>query len=121
MEIHQPLDQRETDPEAALGAIQRVSGLDKEIEHMRQQLGCNPHAVIAHAHDKFRGPPPLPCYSIGVDRDMAAALAVFTGVPEEIAEDLIQASCIRVKEDCFFRQAHRQFLAARLDGGPARR
>lgn len=38
--------ERQTDPKAALGAIQRSLPLDEDVEHMRKQVGRNPYSIV---------------------------------------------------------------------------
>jgi hypothetical protein len=50
MHAHDALDQRQADAQAALRAVGRAVGLGEQVEHVRQQLGVDAAAVVAHAH-----------------------------------------------------------------------
>ena len=46
---HQPLREREADPQAPRRAVQRAIGLREQVEDLRQELFIDPYAVVAHA------------------------------------------------------------------------
>jgi hypothetical protein len=54
VQLHEPLHEREADPQSAMRTIQRAGGLHEEIEYVWQKLRCDAHAVVAHTHDDLR-------------------------------------------------------------------
>src|SRR3989441_7703321 len=68
MQLDEAADQRETDPEAALGAIERCVSLDEEIEYPRQRIGGGPVPVVPHVDPDFV----TALVHHGADRDVAA-------------------------------------------------
>ena len=97
VQLHQPVDEGEADAEPAVRAIQRAGGLHEKIEDARQQFRVDAHAVVAHADDDLGrlgadG-------TLGAERDVAAVAAVFAGVAEEVAKDLLEPGGVGVQKD----------------------
>jgi hypothetical protein len=78
VQLHQPLDQRQPDAEAADGAIDGLVGLREQLEHARQHLGAHADAVVAHADDRFV------LVGAGSEADVTAAVGVLGGVVEQV-------------------------------------
>ena len=74
VELHQPPRHREADAEAAGRAVEPLRALREEIEHVRQQLGRDPGAVVPNANHR------LSALAAGRDLDPAARLRVLGGV-----------------------------------------
>ncbi|HBJ87525.1 MAG TPA: hypothetical protein DDZ88_27440 [Verrucomicrobiales bacterium] len=96
-------------------AIQRTAALHEQIEDARQQLGGDADAVVTHGDDdlgRFGV-----CGAPGAERDVGALAAVFAGVAEEIAQDLLQPRGVGIQKHRFRRQRHRELLTALRDLG----
>ena len=78
------LDERQADPEPALGAGQRAVPLGEEVEDAGQQLGRDADARVPDLDDDVR---PL---AAGRERDAAPGVGVLGGVGQEVDEDLLE-------------------------------
>src|SRR2546428_551143 len=86
MQLDEAADQRETDPEAALGAIERCVSLHEEIEYPRQRIGGNPIAIVANVDPDFV----TAVVHHGAYRDVAALRGELDGIVHQIADDLLE-------------------------------
>ena len=51
--LDEPAHDRESDAEPAPRPLQRHVGLDEQVEYVREQLGREADAAVAHANDNF--------------------------------------------------------------------
>ena len=82
VELDQAAHDGQSDAESALGAIERLVGLRKEIEDGRRQIVGNADPVVAHTKDHFGAVP--------LDRELDAApfIGVLRGVVQQVPQDL---------------------------------
>src|SRR5581483_11666257 len=90
VQLDQALDQRQADAQATLGAIEPAVGLGEQVEHMRQQVRGDTHAVVLHPDAR---PSIEPCQG---QHDFAAFLGELRGVAEQVADDLYQTHRVAI-------------------------
>jgi hypothetical protein len=81
-------DNGEAEAEAALGAVQGIFTLHEWLEDLRQQIGGDAGAHVAHGGDD------LAVQLAGVDRDCGAGRREADGVVQQVDEDLMEPSAI---------------------------
>lgn len=92
VEHDEAADDRQAEAEPTLGAVDRARALDEPIEQIGEQVGRDPHAVVAHDHDD------LVIDAFAEQRDPALAVGVLGRVGEEIRDHLTQARLVAVDE-----------------------
>ena len=113
MHFHQAAHQRQADPQAALRAVERPVGLNKEIENAGEHVRRNAHASVAHVENGF-------LFMLFERQGDSAALAgELGGIVEEIGEHLGQTGGIAVSRDRAGGQFDGERLFSRFDQWPA--
>ena len=117
VQLDEAADERESDSEPSLGAVERPLDLREEVEHPWDHLGGDPDAGVAHTnHD-------VASIAVRGHEDPAALPGVLRRVVQEVADDLGEASQVAEYAQRVGRDLDGQRVvpcvdqrAARLDG-----
>ena len=108
-------NQRESDAESAVSVIERVSGLDKEVEDRVQHVRRDAGAVVADPDDRR-----TIAVRSGRQPHAAAPWRVLDGIAQQIDLNLLQAGRIAVHPQRLRREIERElqvpFLGLRSNG-----
>ena len=85
VQLGQAADERQADAQAALGPIERLVGLDEQVEDVLLHLRGDPDARVADGQDR------LIVLAARRGRDSAARIRVLRGVIQQVGDDLLQA------------------------------
>ena len=114
MHLHDSLDDRQADAEAATRAPAGAIGLAEHVEDTRQHFRMDAHAAVPDAHHG------VAALASDRDRDRLVRLAVLGAVVQEVGEYLGQPRAIGVDEHGAGRLVQREAIAeqrrARFDG-----
>jgi hypothetical protein len=109
VQLHQTLDQRQSDAEAAAGAFLGTLGLNERLEDPRQELGSDPRSGVFDAENHVIPVAPRD------DPDPPSHLGVLDGVREQIGDDLLEANVVGEQSYGAVREVHRQHLLPLFD------
>src|SRR6185437_8387226 len=112
MQLDEPLGERESDPESAVGVLERPVELGEGLEDVLQHFRRNPHAAIPNAHDRVS--------ILGAQRDLdpASRWRVFDGVMKNVRYDLSEPDAISAHENGGARLRKGELVSRRLRGLP---
>ena len=102
MERDEALDQREPDPEAALGSIDRRVHLREHGEHVGQRFRSEADAIVRHRHLDFLGE------QANRQRDAAARIRILGRIGEQIRKRLRDPQRIDIEDDTVGRNVNRE-------------
>ena len=88
MEFDQALNQRKTQPQAAVLAVGGALGLDEQVEQLRHRLCVQPDAIVGHLQHEHAG------LRRRTDRNAALVGRVARGIAEQVADHLHQAGLV---------------------------
>ena len=109
VQLDQMPHQREPQPQAALGAMQRGVALDKGLPNPRQRLGADAQARVAQANHG------LPLFHAQGKPNLAPVGRVLGRVVQEVGHHLGQADRVAVHVHRLRRLAEREPMGPRLD------
>ena len=98
VQVHQLPHQRQADAHAALGAVERTVGLRKQIEHARQQLGCDADAVVPYPEHGFLA------LGLQPEENATAFIGVLGSIGQQIDHHLLQPRGIGMQPQRLLRQ-----------------
>src|SRR5262249_31754125 len=88
--LDESFDHREPQAKSAAGSIDGLRGLGERLKYVRQHVGRDAHAGVAHAqHNHW-------AFDLEADDDSAASRCEFFRVAQEVAQRLGQANGISV-------------------------
>ena len=109
MHVDESASERESDTEAAVGAVRGRVALREEIEDPRQPFLRDADAAVSHANlDHIAGPS-------GGDVDLAAGLGELGGIVQDVGQDLDEANTIAIDHQCLGRNARGDAVLLDLD------
>src|SRR6185437_1892179 len=112
MQLDQPLGERQSDSEPAVGTLVRPVELCEWLEDVLQHFRRNAHAVVANAHDRltiFRAQP---------DLDLSSRWRVFDRVVKDVRDDLSESDAISADVYGDVRRREGDLVSCRLRGLP---
>ena len=116
VQLDEAADQRETDPETALRAIERDAPLHEQIEYTRQGVGGDAVAIIANVN--------VHLFRVGAhhraDGDVTALRSELDGIVDQVADHLLEPDWVGEHDDRRRGKLDRDLLLRRLDRRPQR-
>ena len=97
-------NERQPDSEPAIGMIERMPGLNEQVEDRVQHLRWDTGAIVADTNDGC-----AVAVRCGVELHVPASWRVFDRIAQEIDLDLLQTSGVAVHPERFLREIERQF------------
>ena len=110
MQLRDLLDDGQAEAEAAVRTTRGAVGLPEALEHVRQNVGRDADAVVAHADDDPVG------VALDIDDDAPVGETELHGIGDEVPDDLLQAVGIGADDDRL-RRIEREVDALRFRGG----